>query len=243
MRLVVLGLGLVAAACSGARLPSKVYAASEVGELASLPAGYVAGETISARCRRAPRAAAFDDEALDNVDCSFERLSRVLRGRAGSLSAPLIVGKRCRARDGERPRLECSASVARAGGSVGLGPDLDAATAPAPSPAQVLDLDDPRPQDAERIRVSFAPLAGARPPRLPPRAYDRVAETASPSVGRRALGQVSARCASSCADAELRFALRATAGHLGAGEVAAVKCFKDDGAARCVAIALMPWSS
>jgi hypothetical protein len=107
----------------------------------------------------------------------------------------------------------------------------------------VLDLDDPRPQDAERIRVSFVPLADARPLRLPPRSYDRVAETASPSVGRRALGQVSARCASTCDDAELRFALRVAAGHVGAGEVAAVKCFQDDGAARCVALALTPWSS
>jgi hypothetical protein len=244
MRNVVLSLCLVSVACGSSRLAPKPYTASEVSELGSLPPGYEAGQTVTARCRKAPRSGAFEDEALDNVDCSFERLSRVLRARAGALSAPFIVDKRCRARPDERLRLDCSATVALRGGALGLSQNSSVpVAAPAPSPEQVLDLDDPRPQDAEQIRVGFEPIATEGSLRLPARAYDRVAETSAPALGRKALGQVSARCAATCVEAELRYALRVTAGHVGAGEISAVKCFPDDGGSRCIATALVPWSS
>jgi hypothetical protein len=244
MRFVVLGCCLVSLACSSSQQAPKLYAASEVSELGLVPPGYEAGEAVTARCSLAPRSSAFEDEALDNVDCNVARLSRVLRAKAGQVSAPFIVEKQCRARgSSERPRLDCSARVARQSGRVALGPIPAADDGPAPSPAQVLDWDDPRPQDAEQVRVSFEPWTARPARRLPPRAYDRVAETAFPSVGRQALGQVSARCAATCTTAELRYALRVTAGHVGAGEVAAVKCFSDAGSPRCVATALVPWSS
>jgi hypothetical protein len=90
--------------------------------------------------------------------------------------------------------------------------------------------------------VGFAPSELARRVNLQSRAYDRVAETRVASVGRDVLGQLSARC-DGCDPSRLRHALRVTAGRVGAGEVSQVSCFQDDGTARCVAIALVPWSS
>jgi hypothetical protein len=212
-------------------------------ELAALPPGYTAGEGVSASCSKAPSAGGFDDEALGNVDCSFARLSRILRASAGELGALVIVDKHCHSRGGARIRLQCSATVARAGANVGLssGP-AQSASAPAPSAAQVLDIDDPRPQDQDRVRVAFVPIAPDTRAGFSPRGYAAVDEAHFPSVGRRQLGQISARC-TGCDTALLRYALRVTAGHVGAGEVAAVKCFQDDGDLRCVATALAPWSS
>lgn len=224
-------------ACGNVSAVGPKLAPSAVKELAALPPDYRAGPRLDASCAVA-RAGALDDEALGNVDCSLERLSRVLRARAGELSAPVLVDKACNG-EGSGARLECSATVAR--------PTLPDATAPsvsgpAPSPPQVLDIDDPRPQESQRIRVSFAPTKPASPQPWPARAYDRVAETAWPSVGRSVLGSVSARC-DSCSASALRYALRVTAGRAGAGEVSSVKCFEEGSGLRCVAIALVPWSS
>jgi len=244
MRFAVLALTFALVACGSASAPRPAFAPSEVSEVGALPPGYVAGESLFASCTSAARVGKLDDEAFGNIDCSFERLSRVLRARAGELSATFIVGKDCRGRGGQRPHLTCSAVVARRSSSVALGSStVSADGGPAPSPAQVLDIDDPRPQDADRIRVTFEPSAARLAARLPARAYDRVAETATPSVGRLQLGQVSARCAAGCSASSLRYALRVTAGRVGAGEVTGVKCFAEEGGARCVATALVPWSS
>jgi hypothetical protein len=233
---------LLSVACSRAPASASRYAPSEVKELSSLPAGYAAGDSLSEGCSVAPRGS-FEDEALGDVDCSFARLSRSLRAQAGERSSRFLVGKRCRASAGSRPRLSCTASLAVPTGTVGLdGPGAQPEGAPAPSAAQVQDLDEPRPQDAARIRVSFRPSAAASA-RLAARAYDLVAETRYPSVGRRELGQVSARCDDSCDDRALRHALRVAAGQVGAGEVSAVTCFAEAEGARCVATALVPWSS
>ncbi len=235
---------VLVAACSSTPSPSLTrLKPSDVGELAALPAGYRAGETLRVSCSRAPRAGAFDAQTLASVDCNVARLSRVLRARAGELSGPFIVGKACHAPGGERGRVECSAKVAHPGSSVGLDPHAVARDpGPAPSAEMVLDLDEPRPQDDEQIRVAYAPTALGERAAYAPRSYAAVAETHWPSVGRRELGQVTAQCAN-CAALQLRHALRVTAGHVGAGEVTAVKCFQDDGGLRCVATALTPWSS
>ena len=91
--------------------------------------------------------------------------------------------------------------------------------------------------------MGFLPAkARARALRMAPRDYAAVEETQLPSVGRQQLGQISARCGG-CDASTLRYALRVTAGHVGAGEVASVRCFQDGGELRCVATALAPWSS
>jgi hypothetical protein len=198
----------------------------------------VAGEHLRASCSKLTRAS-FDDEPLGNVDCSFSRLSRVLRARAGELSASLVYGKRCRARGADRVRLECSATIARPSQRVALESAERSDAGPAPSPEQVLDLDDPRPQDQDQIQVGFKPSAPSLRARA--RGYAAVDETSVPSVGRGTLGQVSARC-DACETSQLRFALRATAGRVGAGEVSGVSCFQDAAGLRCVATALAPWS-
>ena len=232
----------ICAACGAAPAVPHGYAPSEVTELSTLPPGYEAGGGLSASCNRASRSA-FQDEALGNVDCSFARLSRVLRARAGEQGARFIVGKRCRGRAGEGARMVCSAALARPTAQVGLSASLGRSdVGPAPSAAQVHDLDEPRPQDAAQIRVTFLP-AVKEGSALAPRAYDRVAETHWPTVGLRELGQVAARCEAGCDDRALRHALRVAAGHVGAGEVTTVKCFQDVEGARCVATALEPWSS
>jgi hypothetical protein len=235
---------LLVAACSSTPSPSVTrLRPGDVGELAALPAGYRVGESLRVSCSRAPRAIAFEAETLASVDCNVARLSRVLRARAGELSGPFIIGKACHARGGARGSVECSAKVAHPGSSVGFNPYAEARDpGPAPSAEQVLDLDEPRPQDDEQIHVAYAPTALGERGAFAPRSYAAVDETHLPSVGRRELGEISAECAN-CAALQLRHALRVTAGHVGAGEVTAVKCFQDDGALRCVATALTPWSS
>ena len=242
MRQVVSWLVLSCAACSSVPAASpQSFRSSDVSELGAPPPGYEVGEVVRARCSKLGKAAAFDNEPLSAMDCSFTRLSRVLRARAGELSANVIVGKQCRSRGGARASLECSAKLALPGPSVGLAARAQPSSAPAPSAEQVLDLDEPRPQDDGRIRVGFLPSA-AGTTTAAPRAYAQVAETHWPSVGRQELGQISASCAG-CEASALRHALRVTAGHVGAGEVAQVKCFQDASQLRCVATALAPWSS
>jgi len=242
MRSIAPLLLLFSTACGGqGAVTPQTYQASDVRELGALPPGYRAGATLRAGCSSV-RARAFDDEALANVDCSALRLSRVLRARAGELSARFIVGKHCHSHGGEHAQLSCTAKLAYPGERVGLQPGAAGDSGPAPSADQVADLDEPRPQDAAQIRVSFAPAAPPSSVSLAPRAYDRVAETLLASVGRDVLGQVSARC-DGCDPSRLRHALRVTAGRIGAGEVTRVRCFQDDGVARCIATALVPWSS
>ncbi|HEY6079988.1 MAG TPA: hypothetical protein VIW29_14340 [Polyangiaceae bacterium] len=241
-RVVVGMLGLLAIGCASSQgAPPKPLPPSEVAELATAPAGYRLGERLSEKCSGRQGLREIDEESLAAVDCSLERVTRALRARAASLSSHAIVGKRCHVSGGERYSVRCSARI--------LVSDADASPealampalverGPAPSPAQVLDLDEPDPSQSAAIRVSFAPSAGAKA--RAPRRYDRVAETREPAVGRSPLGRVSARC-QDCDELALRHALRVTAGRMGAGEVAAVRCL-DEGEHRCVATALEPWS-
>jgi hypothetical protein len=242
MRLAWLSLALVSLACGSAGVVGPKLPPSEVAELGALPPGYEEGEGLRATCTVAAPVGAFDDETLGDVDCNFARLSRVLRARAGERSAGLLVGKMCEGSGVAGTRLSCAARLAWRAQGASAGKAARPPVAPAPSPAQVLDIDDPRPQDSERIRVSFEPGAAAAKERWPARAYDRVAETAFPPVGRRVLGNVSARC-ESCRAESLRYALRVTAGRAGAGEVSSVKCFEQRPSVRCVATAFVPWSS
>ena len=241
MRLFAPWSFVLVAACSSAPMPKlSTFRPSEVSELLSLPAGYVTGQTLREGCSPVPRTAELDAETLASVDCNEARLSRVLRARAGELSARFIVGKRCHA---SRRRIECSAKLAVPGPSIGLAArDFARDAGPAPSAAEVLDLDEPRPQDAARIQVGYAPTALGARGGYAARRYDAVAETHFPSVGRAELGRVSARCAG-CDALSLRHALRVAAGRAGAGEVTAVKCFLDRDGQQCVATALAPWSS
>jgi hypothetical protein len=233
----LLSVLVFACACSRPVTPSSL-GASDVTEHASLPPGYELGERLTERCAGTTGLRSIDGESLLDVDCSPERLSRMLRARAAERGSRVLIGRDCRVSGRQRFSIECSGSLGEPSSSVALGAGPPAQAAPAPTPAQVLDLDEPRPQDGGDIRVSFEPQAAAR--RLAPRAYDRVAETPRASVGRRDLGQVSARCAD-CDQGALRHALRVTAGRMGAGEVTSVRCFQD-GDQRCVATALEPWS-
>ncbi len=215
---------LLVACGSGPRATPSSLRASDVTEHAALPPGYELGEQLSEKCSGKRGFRALHDERLPDVDCSSERLSRTLRARAAERGSRMLIGKRCRAHGGDLFTVQCSASLAEPSSSVALGPGARKEATPAPAAAQVLDIDEPQPH--------------AR--KLAPRAYDRVAETAQASVGRRDLGQVSARC-ESCDDLALRHALRVATGRMGGGEVAAVRCFQDEGP-RCVATALEPWS-
>jgi hypothetical protein len=239
MRLAALLAVLAAACATPPRATPSQLRSSDVLELAALPPGYTAGETLSEHCSGFRGFRAIEEEALGDVDCSFDRLSRALRARAAELESRIIVGKRCQVRAGKRFSMMCSATRALPGSSLPLTSPAEPPRGPAPSAAQVLDLDEPFPRQSAKIRVSFLPEAGAS--WLPPRAYHRVDETARSSVGRVSLGQVSARC-EDCDPMSLRHALRVTAGRVGAGEVASVRCFQDAGDQRCVGTALEPWS-
>jgi hypothetical protein len=215
---------------------------SQVTEAAALPTGYETGAHVTATCSRVSVVSGTADASLDDVDCSFTRLTRILKARAGEQAASLLVGKRCRA-TGRGRHLSCSGTWALPGRSVSLSAKPSVLEAsPAPSAEQVLDLDEPRPQDGAEIRVAFKPSAAVRAGKLAPRAYDRVDETAIPSVGRPTLGQVTASC-EGCDGSALRYALRVTAGRAGAGEISSVRCFEEGALSMCAATALVPWSS
>jgi hypothetical protein len=212
---------------------------SDVLELAALPPGYEAGDALSESCTGTRGLRAIDEEPLGNVDCSAERLSRSLRAQAAERDLRIIFGKSCQKRGTERFSIRCSATEAVPTGSLPLRGITKPPQGPAPSAPQVLDLDEPHPRQSAQIRVTFLPEGKAS--RAAPRAYHRVDETPRPSVGRTLVGQVSARCAD-CDALSLRHALRVTAGRMGAGEVANVRCFQDDRDQRCVGTALEPWS-
>jgi hypothetical protein len=233
---------LVGAACASpdARSPSQLLP-SDVIEVGAAPPGYSLADKLTESCSGRRGFRAIEDEPLSDVDCSVDRLSRTLRARAAEQRSPYLVEKSCRARGRDRVRIDCAARLVTATSRVPLSESVRGDVGPAPSPGRVLDLDEPRPQDSRSIRVSFAPTApGARASRLPPRAYDGVAETAEPSVGRTPLGQLSARCPD-CERPALHHALRVLAGRVGAGEVSDVRCFDEAGSTRCVATALEPW--
>jgi hypothetical protein len=239
MRFALPFVALAIACASPPRSTPSQLKSSDVLELAALPPGYAAGETLTEHCTGSRSFRAIDEEELGDVDCSFERVSRALRAQAAELHSRILFGKRCQVRSGRRFTIMCSATRAVSTSHLALASAAAPPRGPAPSAAQVLDLDEPFPRQSARIRVSFAPEAGAS--WLPPRAYHRVDETAQPSVGRVSLGQVSARCGD-CDPLLLRHALRVTAGRLGAGEVADVRCFQDSDDQRCVGTALEPWS-
>jgi hypothetical protein len=233
----LLSVLVVACGCSRPVTPSSLRE-SDVTEHAAVPPGYELGERLSERCAGSRGLRTISSESLLDVDCSPERLSRILRARAAERGSSVLIGRSCRVAGSQRFKVSCTGSLGEPSSSVALGAGPRVEAAPAPSPARVLELDDPRPQDGAQIRVSFEPQPRAR--ELAPRAYDRVAETARASVGRRDLGQVSASC-EGCDEGALRHALRVTAGRMGAGEVTSVRCFQD-GDQRCVATALEPWS-
>lgn len=234
---------VLAALCLGACSHRPATAAhalppSAVAEVELLPSGFEAGPSVRASCRRTTRLP-IADSTLSDVDCSIARLSRLLRARAGEQGAALLVGRRCRGGRGEGAKLSCSAALGYAPPAAHPEP---AAWSPAPSPEQVLDLDEPRPAEADQIRVSFSLESHSPGSRRLTRGYAAVAETHVPSVGRSRLGQVSASC-EDCRQESLRYALRVTAGRAGAGEVTSVACFREDAGLRCVGVALVPWSS
>ncbi len=233
---------LTLVACAGAPpVTAPVHRASDVAEAALLPTGFENGEKLRASCSRVTLRQG-GVARLADVDCSFDRLTRVLKAQAGEQSAELIVGKRCHASAGGRS-LWCSANVARAGRTLSFAAREAAAdTSPAPSPAQVLDLDEPRPQDASQIELGFAPDPDAPERALAARSYANVAETQLPTVGLRALGEITASC-EACDSGALHHALRVGAGHVGAGELSRVRCFREDDRSVCVGSALVPWSS
>lgn len=236
-------LSLLSVACAGSpRAPAAPVRPSDVVELAAPAPGYALGKALSEGCQGEHGLRAIGDEALGNVDCSMERVTRALRARAAELHSPALVGKQCRSSGGGKHySIRCSAHAVEREQRAPLEAAARATgepSSPAPSAGQVQDLDEPNPHESAAIRVSFAPSSSAVA--RSPRRYDRVAETRDAAVGRKEVGQVSARCAG-CDDWALHHALRVTAGRMGAGEIAAVRCF-DDGDRRCVATALEPWS-
>src|SRR5690348_5886774 len=145
MRVASLLSVLVVAACARPATPSSLRP-SDVTEHASLPPGYELGERMTEGCSGTTGLRAIDGESLLDVDCSPERLSRMLRARAAERGSRVLIGRDCRVSGSQRFKVECTGSLGEPSSSVALGAGPRAAAAPAPTPAQVLDLDEPRPQ-------------------------------------------------------------------------------------------------
>jgi hypothetical protein len=101
---------------------------------------------------------------------------------------------------------------------------------PAVSPDVARRIDFGYSLDAWQVRLSFDPLAGARPDHA--LRGDLVDEVARMPAGRVALGTISAHC-QGCSVDTLRAGVRVAAGRLGASDVVGVRCFSGTSTATC----------
>jgi hypothetical protein len=253
MRTVGLGIAsLVAAGCAtqspisyAGRTEAVIVPARGVSEAPALPSGYERLGELRGRCVLTTGFRAIDDELLSDVDCSERRLSRGLFEAAAEAGGDLLVDRQCASRslDDRRTEIFCRAGVARPTADLlatrGLSTrPAPAAERPAPGPEAVEHLDEPSVSATFGVRVAFTPKV--RGFSFPPRRADLVHELAVLPATHRALGDLVTRCERDCSQGDLRFALYAAAGRLGATEVVGVRCFSESAGSACVATAAAP---
>ncbi|HEX3777557.1 MAG TPA: hypothetical protein VHV51_23970 [Polyangiaceae bacterium] len=205
--------------------------------------------TTQVSCTLAPGFRRLDDELLSNVDCSGERLDFVLRESAASAGGEALIGEHCYTRRVERAsretyRVYCSAEVGRfAGGALASRRPLSVprslpAGLPAPSSSEVRRIDEPDASLAFRIALDFEPSVKTFARRA--RRGDEVSELATMPLFDCALGDLRARCEDGCDERALRRSVLVAAGRLGAPDVIAVRCFRDESGDSCVGTLAAP---
>ncbi|HEY4157068.1 MAG TPA: hypothetical protein VGM29_03185 [Polyangiaceae bacterium] len=234
MVLVALGCSRVTPPYYSGRVEARRAEPEALLEFAAQTAGFSSLGSVRASCSRHSGFRVLDGELLSDVDCSFRRLSWILRESAAAAGGEALVAARCT----ESVRgLECRASVARrelaSGERSPLAAPLSRAPAqPAPSPSDVDRIDEPDATLATRIRLDFSPRV--RDYAGPARASDSVREFATLPVWDVALGDLRARCQGACEESALRHAVLVAAGRLGAPDVVDVHCSVLRGKSQCI---------
>jgi hypothetical protein len=246
-------LGVLSGACAGAHVPVTyagrsepvIARAQDLREAPALPAGYDQLGELRARCALTPGFRAIDDEPLSDVDCSERRLTRAMLEAAAEAGADLLVDRRCASREYRDGRLEivCRAGAARPTAQhpavrAQALPASELPSLPAPGPAEVERIDEPSVSATSGVRVRFTPRV--KKFAFPARRADLVGELATLPVSHRALGDLVTRCERTCSPQDLRLALYAAAGRLGATDVVDVRCFTEGSGSACVATAAAP---
>jgi hypothetical protein len=154
-----------------------------------------------------------------------------LRERAAEIGAVLVVDGGCYS-DG--PASESGNIDIHCTGTAWRSDRALPASGPAPEPDVARRIDFGYSLDAWRVRLKFAPEAGARPAHA--LRGDLVDDVARMPPGRVTLGTISARC-EDCSLDTLRAGVRVAAGRLGASDVVGVRCFARAAGGGCRGVA------
>jgi hypothetical protein len=227
------------------RTEPAIVPARDVTEAPAVPASHEKLGELRGRCVLTAGFRAIDDELLSDVDCSERRLARGLAEAAADAGGDLLIARQCASRSlgNQRTEVFCRAGVARPTEELlatrVLAPQrAPSDERPAPSPEAVERLDEPSVSATSGVRVAFTPKV--RSFSFPQRRADLVRELSVLPISHRALGDLITRCEGGCSLSDLRFALYATAGRLGATDVVGVRCFAEQAGSACVATAAAP---
>jgi hypothetical protein len=175
--------------------------------------------TLSASCTLDASFEQFDERSLADLDCSRERLTRMLDEAGSENGGELLVGLACRGTE----FVSCDATLARRADSGARRATVQ------PRPFDIFG------QLGAEIRVSFAPSAPS--PGRAPRGLDLVRELPVLPASHRVVGSLEARCDAACPELAVRDGLRLAAGRLGVDDVVGVRCFPWAGGHRCLGTA------
>jgi hypothetical protein len=213
---------LAAAGCQPAARPAGDFygrteapstEADAVRAVETWPVGYELLGRAAAHCRPVAVNPRWEGEWLSDVDCSAERLIRVLHERAAEVGGELLVNPYCGSRP-VRPKsfdLVCRAEVGRrADESFGVHRFVRAWR-----PANEA-------REAWLIRVDFTPTGSefARPPRP----VSEVHELPDTPVSHVVLGELATSCGHGCSERGVYEGLRAAAARRGANAIAQPSC-------------------
>jgi hypothetical protein len=207
--------------CTGARSaadfdgsPSPPFTFAHLVRVAdALPAGYESLGQVSAHCSSVPLAPRWRGEWLSDVDCSTERLTRVLRERAAEVGGELLAALRCGTRPLRPTRndVRCHAEVGRP------GDERRGERAFARVSGPVSDA-----SEAWNIRVDFTPTG--KESYRPPRAVSELSELPEIPVSHVVLGELATRCRSACSELGAHEGLLVAAARRGANSIAMPSC-------------------
>lgn len=191
--------------------------AEQMGRAPDVPRGGQRLGSLSASCRSAAEFEAFEERSLADIDCSHERLTRMLDEAGAAAGGDLLVDLTCHG----FTTLSCEATLARR-------PESSLASARViPTAGNVFG------QLGAEIRISFAPSAPS--PGRPVRPLEVVRELPALPPSHRVIGSLESRCDDAqCPELAVRDSLRIAAGRLGLEDVVAVRCFSWASGYRCL---------
>ncbi|HWA76388.1 MAG TPA: hypothetical protein VG937_28815 [Polyangiaceae bacterium] len=201
---------------------ARVVSADAVIEVSATPRGAERLGRLFVRCRPVVPDESFSELSLLDVDCSEQRLRRLLREAASEHGGDVLSELSCE----QRASISCRATLARR--EQGSAPSVKGRP-----------IEDVRGELGAEVLVSFE--SSGLPGRRSPRAPHNVREVSTLGPAQLPLGNLETRC-EACSELSAREALRIAAGQLGAADVVAVRCVSQGTAQRCLGVATV-WES